>query len=140
MPHPILTVKPKETSRLSKVSAAISIAAGCLLIALLTSIGVTANFVARQDRTNSGIAMVEDYVCREIENAGAPIGVVKEYTFPVSEAIGGDTYLAFYTVHQYVDVRETDVIHWMGKKYRILSIELDRTQMKKVITTEEIDE
>ena len=104
MPHPILTVKPKETSRLSKVSAAISIAAGCLLIALLTSIGVTANFVARQDRTNSGIAMVEDYVCREIENAGAPIGVVKEYTFPVSEAIGGNTYLAFYTVHQYVDV------------------------------------
>ena len=104
MPHPILTVKPKETSRLSKVSAAISIAAGCLLIALLTSIGVTANFVARQDRTNSGIAMVEDYVCRDIENAGAPIGVVKEYTFPVSEAIGGNTYLAFYTVHQYVDV------------------------------------
>ena len=39
-----------------------------------------------------------------------------------------------------MDVRETDVIHWGDKKYRILSIDLDRNQMKKVITTEEIDE
>ena len=49
-------------------------------------------------------------------------------------------YRKVFEVHRYVDVREADIIHWMGKKYRILSIELDRNQMKKVITTEEIDE
>lgn len=45
-----------------------------------------------------------------------------------------------FEVHQYVDVKETDLIHWNGKKYRILSIDLDRSQMKKVIMTELIDE
>ena len=39
-----------------------------------------------------------------------------------------------------VDIKETDIIHWEGKKYRILSIDLDRNQMKNVIITELIDE
>ena len=49
-------------------------------------------------------------------------------------------YRKIFEVHQYVDVKETDIIHWEGKKYRILSIDLDRSQMKKVIMTELIDE
>ena len=49
-------------------------------------------------------------------------------------------YRKIFEVHQYVDVKETDLIHWEGKKYRILSIDLDRSQMKKVIMTELIDE
>ena len=49
-------------------------------------------------------------------------------------------YRKIFEVHQYVDVKETDIIHWDGKKYRILSIDLDRNQMKKVIMTELIDE
>ena len=49
-------------------------------------------------------------------------------------------YRKIFEVHQYVDVRETDVIHWGDKKYRILSIDLDGTQMKKLIMTELIDE
>ena len=49
-------------------------------------------------------------------------------------------YRKIFEVHQYVDVKETDIIHWKDKRYRILSIEFDRTQMKKVIITELIDE
>ena len=49
-------------------------------------------------------------------------------------------YRKIFEVHQYVDVKETDIIHWEGKKYRILSIDFDRNQMKKVIMTELIDE
>ena len=49
-------------------------------------------------------------------------------------------YRKIFEVHPYVDVKETDIIHWEGKKYRILSIDLDRSQMKKVIMTELIDE
>lgn len=49
-------------------------------------------------------------------------------------------YRKIFELHQYVDVNETDLIHWNGKKYRILSIDFDRNQMKKVIMTELIDE
>ena len=49
-------------------------------------------------------------------------------------------YRKIFEIHQYVDVKETDLIHWKDKRYRILSIEFDRTQMKKVIITELIDE
>ena len=49
-------------------------------------------------------------------------------------------YRKIFEVHQYVDVKETDIIHYDNKKYRILSIDLDRSQMKKVIMTELIDE
>lgn len=49
-------------------------------------------------------------------------------------------YRKVFEVHQYVDVKETDIIHYDNKKYRILSIDLDRSQMKKVIMTELIDE
>lgn len=68
---------------------------------------------------------------RAVSNGGSRALVNTEISYP---------YRKVFEVHQYVDVRETDLIHWIGKKYRILSIELDRTQMKKVITTEEIDE
>ena len=50
------------------------------------------------------------------------------------------SYRKIFEVHQYVDVKETDIIHYNNKKYRILSIDLDRNQMKKVIMTELIDE
>ena len=49
-------------------------------------------------------------------------------------------YRKIFYIHQYVDVNEKDLIHWKDKRYRILSIDLDRTQMKKVIMTELIDE
>lgn len=81
--------------------------------------------------------MVQEYQilyctrARAVSNGGSRTLANTEISYP---------YRKVFEVHQYVDVRETDLIHWMGKKYRILSIELDRTQMKKVITTEEIDE
>ena len=49
-------------------------------------------------------------------------------------------YRKIFYIHQYVDVKEKDFSHWKDKRYRILSIDLDRTQMKKVIMTELIDE
>mgnify|MGYP003399828698 CR=1 FL=1 len=81
--------------------------------------------------------IVQDYKiwycmrARAVSNRSSKALVNIEISYP---------YRKVFDVPQYVDVRETDLIHWMGKKYRILSIELDRTQMKKVITTEEVDE
>ena len=49
-------------------------------------------------------------------------------------------YRKIFEIHQYVAVKAPDILHWKDKRYRILSIDLDRTQMKKVIMTELIDE
>lgn len=68
---------------------------------------------------------------RVISNGGSRAITNNEVFYP---------YRKVFEIHQYVDVKETDIIHWKDKRYRILSIDLDRTQMKKVIMTELIDE
>ena len=68
---------------------------------------------------------------RVIRNGGSRTLLNNEIFYP---------YRNIFEVHQYVDVKETDIIHYDNKKYRILSIDLDRSQMKKVIMTELIDE
>lgn len=94
----------KLTTRLSKLSAILPAVAGVMLLVLLVFLCVTANFEVQQSRTGEGFSSVSDYVCREIENADAPIGIVKEYTFTIDEGLEKDTYLAFYTVHQYAEI------------------------------------
>lgn len=49
-------------------------------------------------------------------------------------------YRKVFEIWRYVEIIETDIIHFEGKKYRILSIEEDKRQLKKTITTELIDE
>ena len=68
---------------------------------------------------------------RIVSNGGSRTLLNNEIFYP---------YRKIFEVHQYVDVNETDFIHYDNKKYRILSIDLDRSQMKKVIMTELIDE
>lgn len=74
------------------------------------------------------------YYCtraRMISNGGGKQILNQEITY---------LYRKVFEVHHYVDVRETDLIQYNDKRYRIISIDLDRTQMKKVITCEEADE
>ena len=68
---------------------------------------------------------------RVVSNAGSRELMNNEIFYP---------YRKIFEIHQYVDVKETDIIHWKDKRYRILSIDLDRTQMKKMIMSELIDE
>lgn len=68
---------------------------------------------------------------RIVNNGGSRTLLNNEIFYP---------YRKIFEVHLYLDIKETDIIHWEGKKYRILSIDLDRNQMKKVIMTELIDE
>ena len=68
---------------------------------------------------------------RIVSNGGSRTLLNNEIFYP---------YRKIFEVHLYLDIKETDIIHWEGKKYRILSIDLDRNQMKKVIMTELIDE
>lgn len=91
-------------SRFSKISVILPAVAGGMLLTLLVFLCVTVNFDLQQSRTDEGFLTVRDLVCCEVENADAPIGVMKQYTFTMNEGVEKDTYLAFYTVHQYVEI------------------------------------
>ncbi|MGN0507026.1 MAG: sensor histidine kinase [Lachnospiraceae bacterium] len=94
----------KEGITLSKLSVLLSVVAGLALAVLLLLLCVTENAEVSRSRADSGFVRVEDYSCLEIPDADTPIGVRKEYTFFLGEELDSDTHLAFYTVHQYVEV------------------------------------
>lgn len=96
--------RPEQADRLSKISVILSVIAGVMLLALLAFLFVTENYVVQQSRTDRGFITVSDYECRELERADTPIGIVKEYTFTLGKELEKDTFLAFYTVHQYAEV------------------------------------
>lgn len=96
--------KPQSRIDLSKLSILLLVIAGLSLMVLLGLLCVTENVEIQQSRTDSGFVTVTDFSCKEIYDANAPIGVRQEYTFRISETLQNDTHLAFYTVHQYVNV------------------------------------
>lgn len=104
MPDSSTETKSKQTISLSRLSVILPAAAGVMLFALLVFLGVTANLEIQQSRTGDGLAAVGEASCCEVENEDAPIGVIKEYTFTIDEGLERDTYLSFYTVHQYAEV------------------------------------
>ena len=94
----------KSTTILSRMSVILTVSAGVMLFGLIVFLGVTVNIEIQQSRTDDGFVAANNYVCREVENEDAPIGIIKEYTFTLDEDFERDTYLSFYTVHQYVEV------------------------------------
>lgn len=58
---------------------------------------------------------MEDVNCVEVKDDKTPLGVVKKYSFEVQN-IEHDTYLAFYTVHQYVEVYIDDQLEYEMKR------------------------
>ncbi len=75
-----------------------------VLAVLLVTISRTEDISVTGTRSSSGFAAVENVTETELTQEDAPIGVQKEYTFTLGDAILHDTSLAFYTVHQYVTV------------------------------------
>lgn len=96
--------EPKRTEHLSKVATRISLLTGLVLVILLVVLGVTDNNRVEQRRTEKEVIQIEECYCNEILDEASPIGVKKEYTFSINDTLASDTCLAFYTVHQYVDV------------------------------------
>ena len=104
MPDSSTEAKSKQTILLSRLSVILPVVAGVMLFALLAFLFVNVNFEIWQSRTDDSLVVVEEDSCREVENADAPIGVIREYTFTINEGLKMDTYLSFYTVHQYAEV------------------------------------
>ena len=104
MPVPDKRNNAKSNNILSKIAFLLSSVAGVVLVALLIALCMTDNVKVSQSRSDSGFMTVENAACQEVEAADTPIGVKKVYTFTLNEKPDSDTHLAFYTVHQYVDV------------------------------------
>lgn len=104
MPDSSTETKSKQTISLSSLSVILPAVASVMLFVLLVFLGVTANFEIYQSRMGNGLMAVGEVSSREVENVDAPIGVIKEYTFTIDEGLERDTYLSFYTVHQYAEV------------------------------------
>ena len=96
--------KKKNIITLSGLSFFLPVVAGGMLMALFVYLFINDNFMEQQSRSNSSFFIVRNASCREVENPNTPIGVMKEYTFTLEEGLERDTSLAFYTVHQYVEV------------------------------------
>lgn len=88
----------------SKILLMLFIFAGLVLAVFLRVLCLMDNVQMYQSGLDDDFVDIPDYSCREIEKADVPIGIIKEYTFPVSEIPDNDAYLVFYTVYSYVDV------------------------------------
>ncbi len=93
----------KNGLTIKKVSIYIPIIAAVGLFVLLIAVGIRDDVDVMQARAESGITYIKDLSETEIVDDAAPIGVKKEYTFTLGEIPDGIS-LAFYAVHQYVDV------------------------------------
>ena len=78
-------------------SVILPVVASVMLFALLAFLSVNVNFEIQQSRMGDGLVVVEEVSCREVENADAPIGVIREYTFTINEGPEMDTYLSLWT-------------------------------------------
>ena len=101
-----LKTKDKRKTGISRsgLSGLLTAAAGLVVMILLGFLCVTDNVEVSRSRKDAGYFQVEDVSCIEQKDDEAPIGIRKDYTFGLGESFGSDTCLAFYTVHQYVDV------------------------------------
>ena len=104
MPDGKNTVKKAEKVSLSQIATMIFAFVGMALLALWVYFSTTDNIQLSQSRQENDFVRVSDYTCEEVESEDTPIGVKKQYSFSVSRFLENDTHLAFYTVHQYVDV------------------------------------
>ena len=100
------TKRNTDTNQAMEVSvlpkAAFLFALG-VLAALLLYLWGSDNLSVHSSRGTDGYYTVENVSCRELERADAPIGIARECVFTLME-LERDTYLAFYTVHQNVEV------------------------------------
>ena len=55
-------------------------------------------------RLNDTYTKIEDYEKNILEDSSTPVGIIQEYTFSLSAIPHSGACLAFYTVHQYVEV------------------------------------
>lgn len=103
-------IKGKELIKeFSKVKPHITVATlyeivVCIALILLIIIAIFQNVDIYKVRQEPGYKTVEDSLISEIEDEDAPLGIKKQYKWTLEDIVEGENYLAFYVVHQYVEV------------------------------------
>lgn len=101
--------------RINRLSVILPVASGVLLVVFLLFLLITDSVSITSVREIQNFTHVEDVDCVEVQDDKTPLGVVKKYSFEVQN-IEHDTYLAFYTVHQYVEVYIDDQLEYEMKR------------------------
>ena len=99
----------ERTNILSPVVFAVVLIAALVMTVTLVMLDVRSRVNVQQERDDRDFYVVEDFSCIETEAEDTPVGFRRYYTFYPEDTIKKDTYLAFYTVHQYVKV-------WLGEE------------------------
>lgn len=74
------------------------------LIFVLVFLGMEDNVDVQKTRNENDFVRIENYTKEERTDADSPSGYTQEYRFTIEKSVTNDTYLAFYTVHQYIRV------------------------------------
>lgn len=94
----------KTKNRRSRIAVAASCTVGVISLMLLFYLAMSQNVQIQRTRPGESYIRIEDYTREELQDTNAPAGVLVEYRFRISEDLDRDCSLAFYTVHQYVEV------------------------------------
>lgn len=76
----------------------------CMIVGILIYLGIVDNTQVMSLRNNAGYESVKNYSLEDISDKYAPAGVHNVYSWTMPEIGLGDNCLAFYLVHQYVQV------------------------------------
>lgn len=100
----MMDVKKKYHISLSVLSIILPVMTGGMLLLFFLFLYRNPNYLVQKSRADSDFFIVRDISCREVEDKDTPIGIRKEYYFTIKEGLEKDSSLAFYTVHQYVEI------------------------------------
>ena len=75
-----------------------------LIVLLLVYLSFFENVSVSHTREISGYQTIETYDCKSVEDAAAPAGIRKEFSWTLEDLPEGGNCLAFYLVHQWAEV------------------------------------
>ncbi|MGN0154920.1 MAG: sensor histidine kinase [Lachnospiraceae bacterium] len=107
---------PKKNKRVT-ITAIAYVLSIILALVLLLYLGIGERPDIYEARNENSYRLIADYQLEEIADESAPVGVCKVYTYNLSQVKQEDNCLAFYVVHQYVDVYfDDELIYHLGSE------------------------
>ena len=92
-----------DNKTFNKLTSLFAIIASFMLALLLTVLLVVDNVDTINVREDKQITLIEDYSLERVQTENSPVGLKEVYVFTLGDNLAGKT-LAFYTLHQYVEV------------------------------------
>ena len=101
-------MRPKSHFNLKRIAVAAYVATAVLFIAFALYMFVFKDNNVYSARDIASYKTVENYSEEEVEDASAPIGIRKKYSWQIVDIDNNESCLIFYIVHSYAEVRFDD--------------------------------